>query len=346
MNEIADIDYPSPVMKKVLASCRQAAARDSTVLLLGESGSGKDFLSDYIHRRSIRAAGPFFPVNCAAIAKDLAESELFGHEAGAFTGARYRKKGLIELANQGTLMLNELGDLELPLQAKLLQFLDKKGFIRVGGEKIIRVNVRIIAATNKNLSHLMSEGRFRQDLFYRLSVMEIVVPPLRDRKEDIPGLAQNFLRTLKGEMGLHCSPQLQNAAVRKLVYYSWPGNVRELRNVLERAVIYTDGAQTIDANAIIAVLNNKWNGAAGPKQKGKSVKISDEYLKRMIWEVFGDAPTPVEVVRTALGWGRKKASTAVKRVGSRPGTAGRLPITEKEEMICALRRWLQENGIL
>lgn len=180
MNEIEDIDYPSPVMQTVLAACREAAGTDSLVLLLGESGSGKDYLARYIHNHSKRAVGPYLSINCAAVPEELAESELFGHEHGAFTGTQGRKRGLLELAENGTLLLNEIGDLSLRLQAKLLTFLDTRKFTRVGGEKEVSVNARIIVATNRDLEKEAATGRFRQDLFYRLNVLSIEVPPLRE----------------------------------------------------------------------------------------------------------------------------------------------------------------------
>jgi transcriptional regulator with PAS, ATPase and Fis domain len=211
------------------------------VLLLGESGSGKDYFAKYIHDHSARANGPYFAVNCAAISPTLAESELFGHEKGAFTGAASRKRGMLELADGGTLLLNEIGELPLPLQAKFLTFLDTRKFARVGGEKEISINVRIIAATNRNLEQEVKEGRFRQDLFYRLNVLRIEVPPLRERSEDIPMLVQELLLKLRNEGQVYQNPVIGPEVVNSLKKYHWPGNVRELRNVLERALILSQG---------------------------------------------------------------------------------------------------------
>ena len=233
--------YPSEAMKLALSKANLAASMDSTVLLLGESGSGKDHLARYIHNRSKRADGPYFAINCAAIAPELAESELFGHERGAFTGAVARKRGLLELAEGGSLLLNEIAELSLPLQAKLLTFLDTKRFTRVGGEKEISINARLMAATNKDLEKEVEKGTFRKDLFFRLHVMPFAVPPLRDRREDIPILVNELISKLRIDMQLPSLPAVDGASLRALQQYSWPGNVRELRNVLERALILSGG---------------------------------------------------------------------------------------------------------
>lgn len=231
----------SKSMRSTLKSARTAAEKESIILLLGESGSGKDYLAKYIHDHSRRANGPYFSINCAAIAPDLAESELFGHEKGSFTGAAGRKRGLLELAEGGTLLLNEIGDLALRLQAQLLTFLDTRKFTRVGAEREVTVNARLIAATNRDLRQDVEAGRFRQDLFYRINVLSIEVPPLRKRLEDLPALVQEILSKIQTELQLHHMPLLDRAALDALRGYDWPGNVRELRNVLERAVILTDG---------------------------------------------------------------------------------------------------------
>ncbi|MGO9568049.1 MAG: sigma 54-interacting transcriptional regulator [Desulfomonilaceae bacterium] len=236
-------EYPSKAMQATIKNALLAARRNTTVLLTGESGSGKDYLAQYIHNHSARANGPFFAVNCAAIAPGLAESELFGHERGAFTGAVGRKRGLLELAEGGTLLLNEIGELSLSLQAKLLTFLDTRKFTRVGGEKEITVNARLIAATNRDLAKEVATKRFRQDLFYRINVIAIEVPPLRERPEDIPVLLQEILSRLRGELQIHETPVISSGAVNALKTYGWPGNVRELRNVLERALILSHGKE-------------------------------------------------------------------------------------------------------
>lgn len=233
----AQTECASPVMRSVLSLARTAARREGFVLLLGESGSGKDYLARYIHDHSSRSDGPFFTMNCAALSHEIAESELFGHEAGAFTGAVGRKRGLLELAEGGTLLLNEIGDLPLSIQGKLLTFLDSRSFTRVGGETLVPVNARLIAATNRDLEAATREGRFREDLYYRINVLSIRVPPLRERKEDIPGLVHNILAQLVTEMHVSPPPGIAAESMQALVSYRWPGNVRELRNVLERALM-------------------------------------------------------------------------------------------------------------
>jgi PAS domain S-box-containing protein len=233
----------SESMRHTLDYALLVAKTDTTVLLTGESGSGKDYLARFVHDHSKRTNGPFFTINCAAIAPELAESELFGHEAGAFTGAARRKRGLLELAEGGTILLNEIGELPLSLQAKLLTFLDSMAFSRLGGEKTIRANARLIAATNRDLRKEVSESRFRKDLFHRLNVYSIVVPPLRQRTEDIAVLAQQIVFELAEEMRLDRAPEIDSASMQKLHRYAWPGNVRELRNVLERSLILAQGGQ-------------------------------------------------------------------------------------------------------
>lgn len=234
-------DYPSPAMRSATEKARQAAQTESIILLLGESGSGKDFLARYIHDHSRRSSGPYFAINCAAVTHDLAESELFGHESGAFTGARSRKRGLLELAEGGTLLLNEIGELSLPMQSKLLTFLDTRSFLRVGGEKSVRVDARLIAATHRDLSEEVAQGRFLEPLFYRLNVSWIRIPPLRQRTEDIPVLVRELLAKLAGVMQLHEIPTIDSETLAALGRYRWPGNIRELRNVLERALIVSSG---------------------------------------------------------------------------------------------------------
>lgn len=240
--EVTDEPYRSEAMTATLAEARRAARTDSIILLTGESGSGKDYMAKYIHDHSRRSSGPFFSVNCAAVAPELAESELFGHEAGAFTGARGRKKGLLELAEGGTLLLNEVGELSLALQAKLLTFLDTKSFTKVGGEKNVTIDARLIAATNRDLEKEVNEGRFRTDLFYRLNVLAIQIPPLRERKDDLPVVVRQIISRLVAEMQLQYVPTIDPSTMERMRNYSWPGNIRELRNVLERALILSRGS--------------------------------------------------------------------------------------------------------
>ncbi len=230
----------SKAMRSALHFALLAAETDSIVLLSGESGSGKDYLARQIHDHSKRSSGPYFEINCASVSHELAESELFGHESGAFTGAKGLKRGLLELAEGGTILLNEIGELSLPLQSKLLTFLDTRQFTRVGGVKRLSVGARLIAATNRNLEKEVKLNRFRQDLFFRLNVFSVDVPPLRDRTEDIPDLVSNLLAELAHKMGLNFQPQIEPEVIKAFKSYAWPGNIRELRNVLERALILCD----------------------------------------------------------------------------------------------------------
>lgn len=227
--------------KRVLESALLAAQRDCVVLLLGESGSGKDWFARYIHDHSARSGGPFFSVNCAAITPELAESELFGHERGAFTGAGRRKRGLLELAEGGSLLLNEIGEMPLPLQSKLLTFLDTRSFTRLGGEDLVKVNARLLVATNRDLATEVEKGAFRGDLYYRLNVFSLNVPPLRERVDDIPILVREIVESLAQEMQIKEPVQIDEDAMEALRRYQWPGNVRELRNVLERTLILSEG---------------------------------------------------------------------------------------------------------
>lgn len=233
--------YESPAMQRTLEETRLAAKTDAIVLLLGENGSGKDYIARYLHDHSLRSNGPFFNINCAALSTELADSELFGHESGAFTGAKARKRGLVELAEGGTLLLNEVGELAPQLQAKLLTFLDSKTFTRVGGERLLTVDVRLVAATNRDLESDVISGKFRRDLFYRLNVFTIYVPPLRQRIEDMPILINDLFMQLIEKMGLATVPTIDPEVYQMLQTYDWPGNVRELRNILERALILSAG---------------------------------------------------------------------------------------------------------
>ena len=229
-----------PALRKIFASLQRAAATDATVLLEGESGTGKEVFARSLHALSPRADAPFVAINCAAIPENLLETELFGYEKGAFTGAVQRKLGKFEMAHRGTLFLDEIGDLPIGLQAKILRALEEKRFERVGGTANVQVDVRLVAATNKGLRAAVQAKRFREDLYFRLSVFPITVPPLRDRAGDIPVLArffvERFCRDLK-KKALALSPE----ALQTLTSYRWPGNVRELQNCIERAVILTDG---------------------------------------------------------------------------------------------------------
>ena len=224
----------------------QVAATNTTVLVRGESGTGKELIAHAIHYNSLRAKKPFVKVSCAALPESLIEAELFGHEKGAFTGAEQRKKGRFELAEGGTLFLDEIGDINLSTQVKLLRVLQEREFERVGGTETIKVNVRLIAATNKDMEQALAHGTFREDLYYRLNVFTIFVPPLRDRKADLLLLADHFLEKFSHEHGKNIK-RISTPAIDMLVSYHWPGNVREMENALERAVLMCEG-QVIHAH--------------------------------------------------------------------------------------------------
>jgi two-component system NtrC family response regulator len=238
---LATIIGESRAMRQTVELARKVAATDSTVLLRGESGTGKDLVARAIHFSSRRAAGPWVKVNCGALPENLLESELFGHEKGAFTGAVRQKPGRFEDAHQGTLFLDEIGELPMPLQVKLLQVIEEKSFTRVGGNQTLTADVRIVAATNRDLDQMVRERQFREDLFFRLNVFPIRLPPLRERLEDVPLLVEYILRGHGAS-----ADKLSPAALRELEHYTYPGNVRELEHTLERALILA-GSDPIDA---------------------------------------------------------------------------------------------------
>jgi len=227
----------SPAWREVLRRATQVAATETTTCLQGESGTGKEVIARFIHQRSPRSRGPFIAINCAALPEQLLESELFGFERGAFTGAQQPKPGLIELASGGVLFLDEVTEMPPAAQAKFLRVLQEREFLRLGGTRPVRVNVRVIAASNRNLDDAVADGQFRADLYYRLNVFDIRIPPLRERRDDILPLAAGFLREFAGGKA-----ELTPEAMEALRRHDWPGNVRELRNVLERALIVCDGS--------------------------------------------------------------------------------------------------------
>ncbi len=231
----------SPALRAALDQVGKVAPTDATVLLEGESGVGKELFAHAVHQESGRKSGPFFAINCAAIPETLLESELFGYEKGAFTGASSSKRGKFEVADHGTLFLDEIGDLSPVLQGKILRVIETKQFERVGGTQTRRVDIRLVAATNKDLKALVASGAFRQDLFFRLAVFPILVPPLRERREDIPLLARHFLAKFAAEQKRRAPIEISREAIDALVRHPWPGNVRELENTIERALILGAG---------------------------------------------------------------------------------------------------------
>ena len=235
-----DIISKNSRMQAILQLAEDVASRRSTVLIRGESGTGKELIARAVHNSSDRAGKPFVAVSCAALAETLLETELFGYEKGAFTGAATQKKGKFELADGGTIFLDEIGDISPKLQVDLLRVLQERSFYRVGGSEEITVDVRVIAATNVNLQEAVAQGKFRDDLFYRLNVIEIKLPPLRERREDVPLLARHFIEKLSPELGKDAQ-DISEGALRILMDHDWPGNVRELENAVERALVTTRG---------------------------------------------------------------------------------------------------------
>ncbi len=227
-------------MMDICKDTAKIALSQASVLISGESGTGKELIARAIHYNSRRAKGPFIKVNCAALPESLLESELFGHEKGAFTGAQTLRQGLFERANEGTLLLDEIGEMPLVLQAKLLRILQEREFERIGGHQTIKVDIRVIAATNRDLQAMVKEGTFREDLFYRLNVIHLILPPLRDRREDISLLANHFLQKFSSENQRDII-DIDPMAMSLLTAWSWPGNIRELSNVIERAVVMNSG---------------------------------------------------------------------------------------------------------
>jgi DNA-binding NtrC family response regulator len=285
----------------------QVAPAPSPVLLEGESGSGKGLVARLIHQRSPRARGPMVDLNCAGLSRELLESELFGHEKGAFTGAGSMKPGLFEIASGGTVFLDEIGDMEPALQARLLKALEDKRFRRVGGVRDLQVDFRLIAATNKNLADEVSEGRFRRDLYYRLNVVRIEIPPLRKRMEDLPIIAEILTTQLSKEIGKR-SPQISTRALQKLQSYSWPGNVRELRNVLERAMLVSS---TTELRVEDLLLESQ---SAAPSSDGARFGPVEEWEIKPLDDVVNGY---VEQAVNAAGGNRRKAA---RLLGISPST--------------------------
>jgi two-component system response regulator HydG len=236
----SDIIGVSSALRKVLTMAEKVAKADSTLLLTGETGVGKGLIAGAIHHNSNRSGNNFVQVNCAALPQNILESELFGHERGAFTGAVKMRTGRFEQANMGTIFLDEIGDMDMALQSKILRVLEEREFERLGGERTIKVDVRVVAATNQDLYHMVQEGKFREDLYYRINVVNILIPPIRERKEDIEPLARYFIKKYSLEFN-KADMDIDRLAIDALTAYDWPGNVREIRNCIERAVLLADG---------------------------------------------------------------------------------------------------------
>ena len=290
-----------PRMRAIRSVIESIADTDTTVLIRGESGVGKDLVARAVHAASARRHGPFIKVNCAAIPQGLLESELFGHEKGAFTGAHRRKPGQFEYANKGTVYLDEIAELPLALQAKLLHVLQDFRFSRVGGHGMLDVDARVVAATNRDLEEAMARGEFREDLYYRLNVVEIRVPPLRERREEIPRLASWFLAKFNAQYGRQ--KQLLPETMARLTEYAWSGNVRELENVMRRLVVLTDGEQAVEA--LVTRGRNGHAAAARP--------LVTEGLREIARRGAREAERKaLEEVLEHVGWNRAEASRILK----------------------------------
>jgi two-component system response regulator GlrR len=306
----AEIVTRSPLMRQVLRRASLIAATDARVLIQGPSGTGKELLARAIHRASGRRAGPFVAVNCAAIPEHLIESEMFGHAKGAFTGAAREHKGLFQAADGGTLFLDEIGELPLPLQVKFLRVLQDGEFKRIGSTRAIKVDVRVIAATNKDLIQAISEKTFREDLFYRLNVIPIHLPPLRDRKEDIPLLINHFLTEFNKELGKNVEG-FSPAAIQKMMTYQWPGNIRELKNKVKQAMVLTRN-NVITAEDLffhVPVSSNKFQSFKEAKRE-----FEKEYISQVLRICQGNISQAARLARKD----RKDFYDVMKKYGIQP----------------------------
>ena len=307
----------SPAMAEVLNFVRRVAGSEATTILLdGENGTGKDLIAKTLHYQSPRQAEPFIAINCAAIPETLLESELFGYEKGAFTDARAQKRGIFELADKGTLFLDEIGEIPLMLQAKLLRVLEEQSFRRLGGLKDINLNLRVVAATNKNLREAVKEGAFRQDLYFRLNVIQITIPPLRERPDDILPLARFFVDHYNRKFRRNIEG-VSDAAARLMLAHDWPGNVRELRNAIERAMILEDSALITSTSLPITISHPSANGstpaaavAAPPPIDGLSLEDNERsLLTRALEKTNGNqtqAARLLRITRDTLRYKMKK----------------------------------------
>jgi two-component system response regulator FlrC len=302
---IPPLTYGDPVMVPVIQSLEKVAPTNASVLLLGESGTGKELAARTVHRRSRRAAGPFIPVNCAAISEGLMESEVFGHEKGAFTGATSSRRGRLELADGGTLFLDEIGELKPELQAKLLRVLQDRRFERLGGTRTIQVDVRWVAATNRDLEGMVRRGEFREDLYHRLAVFPIRLPPLRERRHDLLPIAEALLARISAELG-RPPLRLDGAARQRLLATHWSGNIREMANTLERAAILAEGEVLTAGDLPPAAAD----GADDPEPT-TMFEIEHEAIRRALAEVGGNRKLAAE----RLGIGVRTLYEKLKRYG-------------------------------
>jgi two-component system response regulator AtoC len=310
----------SKVMRDIFKIVHQVANTRSTVLIMGESGTGKELIARAIHYHSPRKNHPFVTINCAAIPDTLIESELFGHEKGAFTNAIERKLGRFEIAHQGTLFLDEIGELSLMTQAKILRFLEEKEFNRVGGSKTIKVDVRLIAATNKDLPQQVKRGEFREDLFYRINVVPILLPPLRERKEDIPLLIEHFIKKFNSENQKNVKG-ITSEALQALMNYDWPGNVRELENLIERVVALTQNEYIRPEELPIPFTSiSRTNGLKESVLSGKLsfIKAEEEFEREIILDALRRTKFVQSHAAELLGISRRILKYKMDKLGITP----------------------------
>ncbi|MCB2185771.1 MAG: sigma-54 dependent transcriptional regulator [Deltaproteobacteria bacterium] len=313
LGSFGEIVGGSKAMREVFDLVGKVATTKATVLICGESGTGKELIARALHTRSPRAEEPFVAVNCMALTETLLETELFGHEKGAFTGASERRKGRFELAHKGTLFLDEVGEISLATQVKLLRVLQEKTFERVGGNQPISVDVRIVAATNRDLTDSVKKGEFREDLYYRLNVVRLDMPPLRERKEDLPSLVAHFVRRFSAEVGRPV-PRVTPEAMAAIYDHSWPGNVRELENALERAVIMA-GAE-IQPQDLPLEVKTEHAPCATDLPRGLGITEAVEDLeKRMIMRALTEADGVAAHAAQALGVTKSNLAYKMKKYG-------------------------------
>jgi len=304
----------SPVMREIFATLERVAPSRATVLLAGESGVGKDMIARAIHHHSPRRDRPFVKINCTALPENLMESELFGYEKGAFTGANVTKPGKFEQADTGTVFLDEIGDVPPAIQVKLLRILQEREFERLGSNKVRHIDVRVLAATNVDLREALEQGTFREDLYYRLNVMPISIPPLRERREDIPFLAEHFVQKLWKDVG-SVAHAISEEAIQKLMQYHWPGNVRELENVIERSLVLASGPELTAADIRLDSAPRAHRPSAGSEYGIPEGMTLDEYEKAIIRDALKRANNNKSQAARMLGLTRNALRYRLTQMG-------------------------------
>jgi len=297
-------------MLELLETVGRVAATDASVLIMGESGTGKELVAEAIHQNSLRSSKPFIKVNLGGISTSLFESEMFGHVRGAFTDARIDRVGRFEMANKGTIFLDEIGDLDASSQVKLLRVLQEQEFERLGSTRVIRVDVRVIGATNHDLAEMVARRQFRTDLYYRLNVFPIRVPPLRERREDIPLLVRHFVRQYAARLGRHVE-HVPDLAMRALQRWDWPGNIRELQNVIERAVILSPGR---NLNVPIEDLGRRWGPRTAAAPSERLIDIERAAIKKALHDTGGVVGGP-DGAASRLGLKRTTLQSRMRGLG-------------------------------